>query len=150
MSAQKQWQIEAIVVTDCVEWHVATDFVAHGMTPGYAVIEDERRILHFAPRYLLAINFDGTAPPMAATANAIAVDVTGKWCGYRLHGSRARDVLAAGIHADLVLSGRACAALSLFDCPVVLFRTENADEVWVHASYAESLCHALDKMEKKL
>jgi sarcosine oxidase gamma subunit len=147
MSAQKQWQIEAIVVTDCVEWHVATDFAAHGLTPGYAVIEGDRRILYFAPRYLLAINHRGGTPAMTATAEAIAVNVTGKWCGYRLHGLHARDVLAAGTHANLVLNGRECAALSLFDCPVVLLRVADVDEVWVRASYAESLCHALNKKE---
>ena len=76
--------------------------------------------------------------------------MTGKWCGYRLHGSHARDVLAAGAHASLVLKGRACAALSLFDCPVVLLSTDGIDEIWVPASYAESLCHALNKMEKML
>jgi sarcosine oxidase gamma subunit len=147
MSAQEQRRLEAISVSDCVEWHVATNFVAHGVKPGYAVIEDDIRILHFAPRYLLAINFDGATPPMAATADAVAVDVTGKWCGYRLHGLHARDVLAAGTHANLVLNGRECAALSLFDCPVVLLRVADVDEVWVRASYAESLCHALNKKE---
>lgn len=150
MSAQEQWRLEAINVTDCVEWHVAASFAEHGVNPGFAVIENDSRIFHFAPRYLLAINQQGTIPAAAATAEAIAVDVTGKWCGYRLRGSRARDVLAAGTHANLVLNGRACAALSLFDCPVVLVRTADADEVWVPASYAESLCHALNKMEKML
>jgi len=148
MSGQEQWRLEAIGVTDCVEWHVATSFAEHGVNPGYAVIEGARRILHFAPRYLMAINHQGATPALAATAEATAVDVTGKWCGYRLHGSRAGDVLAAGTHADLMLIGRACAALSLFDCPVVLLRTEETNEVWVHASYAESLCRALNKMEK--
>ena len=150
MSVQEQWRLEAINVTDCVEWHVATSFAEHGVNPGFAVIENDSRIFHFAPRYLLAINQEGITPAAAETAGAIAVDATGKWCGYRLHGSRARDVLAAGTHANLVMNGRACAALSLFDCPVVLVRTAGADEVWVPASYAESLCHALNKMEKML
>jgi sarcosine oxidase gamma subunit len=150
MTAQEQWRLEAINVTDCVEWHVTASFAEHGVNPGFALIENESRIFHFAPRYLLAINQEGATPAVAATAEAIAVDVTGKWCGYRLHGSRARDVLVAGAHANLVLNGRACAALSLFDCPVVLVRTVGADEAWVPASYAESLCHALNKMEKML
>jgi sarcosine oxidase gamma subunit len=150
MSAQGQWWLEAIHVTDCVEWHMATKFAEHGMNPGHAVIENDSRAMHFAPHYLLAINHNGAKPALTATAEAIAIDVTGKWRGYRLNGSRAGDVLAAGTHADLMLAGRECAALSLFDCPVVLLRTEDANEVWVHASYAESLCHALNKMEKKL
>jgi sarcosine oxidase gamma subunit len=148
MIAQEQCRLEAINVTDCVEWHVTASFAKHGVNRGFALIENDNRIFHFAPRYLLAINHQGAAPAMAETAGAIAVDVTGKWCGYRLHGSRARDVLATGTHANLVLKGRGCAALSLFDCPVVLVRTAGADEVWVPASYAESLCHALNKMEK--
>ena len=150
MSTQEQWRLEAINVTDCVEWHVPTSFTEHGVNPGFAVIENDSRIFHFAPRYLLAMNHEGTTPVTAATAEAIAVDVTGKWCGYRLHGSHARDVLAAGAHVNLVLNGRACAALSLFDCPVVLVRTAGVDEVWVPASYAESLCHAMNKMERML
>lgn len=147
MTAQGQWRLEAIHVTDCVEWHAAKDLAAHGLSPGYAVIENDSRVLHFAPRYLLAINCEGESPAVAATVEPIAVDVTGKWCGYRLHGSRVCDVLAAGAHADLLLRGRACAAMSLFDCPVVLLRTNGLDEVWVPASYAESLCLSLNKME---
>jgi len=98
----------------------------------------------------LAINPDGTTPPVAAIADAIAVDVRGKWRGYRLHGSRVHDVLAAGTHVDLVLRGRECAALSLFDCPVELLRVADVSEIWVPASYADSLCDALNKMEKRL
>ena len=88
MTAQEQWRLEAIGVTDCVEWHVAASFVEHGVSPGFAVIENESRIFHFAPRYLLAINHQESTPALAATAEAISVDVTGKWCGFRLHGSR--------------------------------------------------------------
>jgi sarcosine oxidase gamma subunit len=150
MSALAQWQLEVINVTDCVEWHVVESFAEHGVNPGFAVIENDSRIFHFAPRYLLAINHKGTTPAVAATAEAIAVDATGKWCGYRLHGSGARKVLAAGAHADLVLNGRECAALSLFDCPVVLLLVADAGEIWVPASYAESLCDALNKVGKRL
>ncbi len=150
MSAQEQWRLETVHVTDCVEWHTATGFALHGVKPGFAAIEDESRLFHFAPGYLLAINHLGTIPALATTAEAVAVDVKGKWCGYRLHGSHARDVLATGAHANLVLSGRQCAALLLFDCPVVLLRVADTDEIWVPASYAESLCDALNKMEKSL
>ena len=147
MSAREPWRLEAIHVFDCVEWHSPAGFAADIVSPGYALIRNDARLLHFAPRYLLAINQQGATPPMTATSGAIAIDVTGKWCGYRLHGSHAHDVLAAGTHADLVLAGRACAALSLFDCPIVLLRAATADEIWVPASYAESLCRALNKME---
>ena len=150
MTAQEQWRLEAINVVDCVEWHAAAGFAEYGVKPGFAVVENESRLFHFAPRYLLAINHQGTTPAVAAAAKAVAIDVNGKWRGYRLHGSGARKVLAAGAHADLVLNGRECAALSLFDCPVVLLRVADADEMWVPASYAESLCHALNKMERKL
>lgn len=150
MSAQGQWQIEPIEVRDCVEWHSRYGVATHGISPGEAVIESRRRTLYFSPGYLLAINFDGGAPPLAAVLSAIPIDVTGKWRGFRLTGPRAGAVLAAGAHVELLLQDRVCAALSLFDCPVVLLRTADAYEVWVLASYTESLCQALNKMEKML
>jgi len=150
MSVQRPWSIEAISVSNCVEWHVATSFAAHGLSPGCAVTEGDSRILHFTPSCLLVINHAGSMSALAVIADTIPVDVTGKWHGFRLRGSNVADVLAAGVHTDLVLNGRSCAALSLFDCPVVLSCIDGTYEVWVHASYAGSLCTALDKMEKML
>ena len=149
MSAQEQWRLETISVVDCVEWHSPTGFAADIVSPGYALIQDDTRLLHFTPRFLLAINHAGTTPPIATIAGAVGVDVAGKWCGYRLHGSHSSEVLAAGVQKGMVLAGRACAALSLFDCPAVLLQSNAASEVWVPASYAESLSRALNKMENR-
>lgn len=126
---------------------MTTGISADGLKPGYASIQDDTRLMHFAPRFLLAINHAGTIPPIAATAGPVAVDVTGKWHGYRLHGSLSSNVLAAGAQTGTVLAGRNCAALSLFDCPTVLLQAAGSSEVWVPASYADSLCDALNKME---
>ena len=147
MSTQERWRLEPISVLDCVEWHVSTGISAEDVNPGYASIQGDTRLMYFAPRFLLAINHAGSIPPIAAAAGALAVDVTGKWCGYRLHGSLSSDVLATGAQTGIVLAGRNCAALSLFDCPVVLLRSAGNSEVWVPASYAESLCNALNRME---
>jgi len=57
--------------------------------------------------------------------------------------------LAAGVPSETVLSGRACAALPLFDCPVVLLRTPDSSEVWIPASYAESLESVLNKIAQR-
>ena len=147
MSAQERWRLEPISVLDCVEWHVSTGVSADDVNPGYASIQGDTRLMYFAPRYLLAINHAGAIPPIVATAGAVAVDVTGKWHGYRLHGSLSSNVLARGVQTGMVLAGRNCAALSLFDCPVVLLQSAETSEVWVPASYAESLYNALNKME---
>jgi len=145
----EQWRLESVRVVDCFEWHAPTAFLANDVSPGYALIQDDKRLLHFAPRFLLTINHGAVAPPVATAADAIGIDVTGKWHGYRLHGSSSPAVLAAGVPSGTVLAGRNCAALPLFDCPVVLLRTPDISEVWVHASYAETLGSALNKTAQR-
>jgi hypothetical protein len=145
----EQWRLETVRVVDCFEWHAPTAFWANEVSPGYALIQGDTRLLHFAPRFLLTINQGAVAPPVATAAEAIGIDVTGKWHGYRLHGSSSPAVLAAGVPSGTVLAGRNCAALSLFDCPVVLLSTPDSSEVWVPASYAESLASALNKTAQR-
>jgi sarcosine oxidase gamma subunit len=146
----EQWRLETIRVVDCFEWHAPTACWANDVGPGYALTQGDKRLLHFAPRFLLTINQGAAAPPVATAAEAIGINVTGKWCGYRLHGSSSPAVLAAGVPSGTVLAGRNCAALSLFDCPVVLLRTPDSSEVWVPASYAESLGSALNKTAQRV
>lgn len=145
MNMGEQWRLETVTVVDCYEWHAPTAAIANIMSPGYALIQGDQRLLHFAPQFVLTINQGAIAPLVVDGAEATGIDVTGKWHGYRLHGSRAPAVLAAGVPSETVLSGRDCAALSLFDCPVVLLPTPDSSEVWVPASYAESLESALNK-----
>jgi sarcosine oxidase gamma subunit len=145
----EQWRLETVRVADCFEWHAPTAFWANDVSPGYALIQGDKRLLHFAPRFLLTINQGAVAPPVATAAEAIGIDVSGKWHGYHLHGSSSPAVLAAGVPSGTVLAGRNCAALSLFDCPVVLLRTPDSSEVWVPASYAESLASALNKTAQR-
>ena len=121
-------------------------------------------VLHFAPgRWLVAATRSGTEPasdPVAdpatdpATDSAtgpsidaraaalaqvasfgIAVDVSGKWRGLRLCGADAQRLLARTLDSAAVLDGRACAAVTLFDCPAVLARAADGYRVWVQASY---------------
>lgn len=133
-----EWRLECIGVDNCVEWHTSTGEFTGNLTPGYAAVRGDTRVLRFAPRYLLAINGNTADPPAGMATDAIRVDVSGKWRGYRLGGARAPQALAAGANVERVLDGRSCAALRLFDCPVVLLRTEERFEVWVQASYTKS------------
>ena len=149
MNMGEQWRLETVRVVDCYEWHAPTAAWANIVSPGYALIQGDKRLLHFAPQVVLSINQGAVAPPVAVAAEATGIDVTGKWHGYRLHGSSSPAVLAAGVPSGTVLSGRDCAALSLFDCPVVLLRTPDSSEVWVPASYAESLGSALNETAQR-
>ncbi len=103
--------------------------------------------LHFAPgRWLLP----SVSAALAARCRgfvtaglAALVDVEGKWRMFALRGPGAKRSLAAGVPVELILRQRACAALTLFDCPVVLSRRDAAFEVWAHASYSMHLRAAL-------
>ena len=47
--------------------------------------------------------------------------------------------LASGADVEALLEGRDCAALSLFDCPVIVARAEEGLELWLQSSYAQFL-----------
>jgi len=145
----EQWRLETVSVVDSYEWHAPRAAWADSVSPGYALIQGDKRLLHFAPQFVLTINQRTFAPLITGIAETTCIDVTGKWCGYRLHGSRSRAVLAAGMTSETVLSGRGCAALSVFGCPVVVLRTPDSSEVWVPASYAESLGNALNETAQR-
>lgn len=95
--------------------------------------------LHFAPgRWLLP---DPSAELLAAIAGPAAtlVNVEGKWQRRSLRGNGALRLLAAGADVEAMLTGRDCAALSLFDCPAIVARGCGTVELWVHSSYARFL-----------
>lgn len=77
--------------------------------------------------------------PSLDSGEAALVDVTGKWVRLVLNGPTALPVLRRAIAVDIVMEGRDCAALRLFDCPAVLARATGGFDIWVEASYAVAL-----------
>lgn len=110
-----------------------------------SVIESTAWLL--APDRWLLVDAAPAQVAAAVAAGGLATDVTGKWRGYSLRGTHASAALRSGVNLDAVLDGRAVAVVSLFDCPVVIGRSASRDgfEVCVHASYAASLRHALER-----
>jgi hypothetical protein len=107
-------------------------------------------LLHFAPGRFLA-----PAPPpdivrhldaLAAAGVGAVFDVEGKWRALAVLGAGAERVLAETIDVASVLSHRECAAVRLFDCPVVLARAPEGFSLWVEASYATDLREMLDRV----
>ena len=111
--------------------------------------DDRPTLLHFAPaRWLLP---DPGGQLMALVAAAVdagagtVVDVSGKWQAMQLTGSGAARVLASAVDVRAVLAGRGCAALTLFDCPLVLAGAAGGFALWVRASYADDFAAAVER-----
>lgn len=108
--------------------------------------------LHFAPgRWLLP---EPSAELLAAIGDsAILVDVEGKWRRRSLRGKGAMRLIAAAADVEAMLTGRNCAALTLFDCPAIVARGNATLELWIHSSYArfldEQLAHALARFPSR-
>jgi sarcosine oxidase gamma subunit len=115
---------------------------APGAVPGLAA---HGAALHIAPGRWLLLDADAQAVASAVAAGAVAIDVEGKWRCFEIRGVRATSVLSAGVNVAEILEGRDCAAVPLFDCPVVIARRPRGHgfDVYVHASYAASLRAAL-------
>lgn len=95
--------------------------------------------LAIAPGRWLWLNADADETAGKLGASACVVDVEGKWTAFACGGPRARRALATAVDIDRALQARGCASLTLFDCPVVLVRTEpDGFVVCVHSSYATS------------
>lgn len=107
-------------------------------------------LLHFAPGRFLA---PAPAPEMVRHLDALAAsgvgsvfDVTGKWRHVRVVGRDAKRLLASGIDVAAVLLHHECAAVQLFDCPVVLARASDGYDLWVQASYATDFVRSLRRI----
>jgi sarcosine oxidase gamma subunit len=112
--------------------------VEGGDSPG-SVSSIGQMPLPIAPRRWLWLNADAHETAARLGANACTVDVEGKWTAFTCGGPRARRAFAAAVDVDRVLQARGCASLTLFDCPVVLARTdERGFLVCVQSSYATS------------
>ena len=111
-------------------------------------------LLHFAPwRWLVPDPDADIAARLGAHVDAgvgVLIDVTGKWRGIALSGADMPRVLAAGVAVDIVLAARDCAALWLFDCPVILARDGATLDLWVQSSYAPSLMATLESVRDRI
>lgn len=97
-------------------------------------------LLHFAPDRWLLTDAPVVEPAMASVAQfGSAVEVTGKWQGYRITGAGAAGLLATALDVEAVLHGRQCAAVTLWDCPAIIVRVPGGCLAWVLASYGAHL-----------
>lgn len=107
-------------------------------------------LLHFAPaRWLAPSPCREIAALVAAAEDAATgtcIDVTGKWREFALIGTAAARVLASTLNTEIVLEGRECAAVTLFDCPCVLARVGDGYRIWVRASFAEDFVNAIESL----
>jgi heterotetrameric sarcosine oxidase gamma subunit len=105
--------------------------------------------LHFAPgRWLVPNPNTKTLENIdaAVVAGLVgSIDVEGKWREVVLSGSGTEGVLGRGVDLTTVCQGRACAATTFFDSPVVVARQRSGFEVWVQASYLRDVLAHLER-----
>ena len=115
---------------------------------------DRPVLLHFAPaRWLVPEPPPDIVALIEAATHAGAgtvVDVEGKWSEVDLVGPGAARLLASTIDVDEALSGRECAAVTLFDCPAVLARVAGGFAIWVRASYATDFTAAIERVRQHI
>lgn len=99
--------------------------------------------LYFAPGHWLTTRPPHALAPSGLPGTLSVVDVSGKWRLLQLFGVDAELVLRCQIAVDSILAGRACAAVTVFDCPVVVVRRGGGFDLLAHASYSEHLRIAL-------
>lgn len=108
------------------------------------------RRLHFAPRRWLLVEIDREMQQRLDAADAacigVRIDVEGKWVAMTLAGRDARRALGSTLDIGAVLSGRDCAAVTLFDCPSIVAPAGDAFHVWVAASCADSFAAAIRRL----
>jgi hypothetical protein len=143
MSAHPNAAFEVDADSACFEFvsHGAPDGEALPVNPGQVLRDDTGRplLLHFAPRRWLVPAPDAALVArlsgLAAQGRGTLVDVEGKWRRLRPAGAGAVPAIASTISVESVLRDRECAAVSLFDSPVILARKDGAFDLWVAASY---------------
>ena len=119
--------------------------------PGAVRSDDAGRThLHFSPGRWLTLCPSAAAAPRDLPATLAVVDVSGKWHLLRLAGADAERVLRFQLAVDDIFTGRACAAVTVFDCPAVIERHGAGFDVWTHASYSEHLRDALANAHRNL
>lgn len=160
-ASQPGWRLETVAPEPMLEF-AAFGFPLGGAfvvgwpaAPG-AVRHDEAGrpvLLHFAPaRWLAPAPHPDIAALIAAATEAGAgavVDVGGKWTAMQLLGPGAARLLASTVDVELVLEGRECASVTLFDCPAILARVPDGFAVWVRASYAADFVAAVQGQRRQ-
>lgn len=106
--------------------------------------------LYFAPGRWLTTRPPGAVAPSDVPGTLSVVDVSGKWSLLQLSGVDAELVLRCQMAVDSILAGRACAAVTVFDCPVVVVRRGGGFDLLAHASYSEHLRDALVTAHRNL
>lgn len=110
------------------------------------------RLLHFAPgRWLVP---DPDPDTMALVHEAVdsgigaCMDVQGKWAAMILSGNGVARVLSSAADIAAILTGRGCAAVTLFDCPAVIVNTGAEYRVWVASSYAADFAATFNRLSQ--
>jgi sarcosine oxidase gamma subunit len=119
--------------------------------PGAALASESMGLaLHFAPARWLLLDTPQAAVAAAVQGGGVANEVDGKWCVFELNGPHAEKTLSAAACLPLILDGRDCAALPLFDCPAVIARRNQgvSYSVCVQSSYAASFAAALARANR--
>ena len=163
-SGEPRWQALRSVAIPCFEW---TGFVyrlaalgEHCERPGQVNrLTGLGRSLHYASdRWLIPHPAPSTLEELERAANAgdgVLTEISGKWLLIRLVGAAiagaarhepSASPLAAGFAQEHVLKDRDCAALWLFDCPVIVSRDARGLEIWLEASYEASFLSTLESL----
>lgn len=112
--------------------------------PGQALRDAAGRplLLHFAPdRWLVP------APPpillqelsaLERAGRGCLIDVEAKWQEVRIASEHAHYILSSSIDVETVLAARQCAAVTLFDCPAILARSDSTFSIWIATSFLQS------------
>ncbi len=122
--------------------------------PGHVDVAEDGslRRLHYAPRRWLVPSPDARLLERLRRAEAegaaTCIDVAGKWVALRVAGVHAGRALASTIDLGAVLANRACAAVTLFDCPSIVARDGAGLRVWVAASYVQAFEEAVARLQR--
>jgi len=133
------------------------EFVAYGLSlppglpslPGVATGDDTGTLVkHIAPdRWFAPAASEATRALLARlTDYGTCVDVTGKWSRIDVTGPNAVAVLSASIDIRAVLRERACASVTLFDCPSLVLQLADGYAVWTTSSYRRHLLSEFQRL----
>jgi hypothetical protein len=101
-------------------------------------------VLHHAPSRWLVFPVDAEVRAWVESAGAqgcVVADVSGKWRGYLL--VDAARSLASGGDIEALLRERDCAAVALFDCPVIIAKCAPDYLIWVQRSFSAAFREGL-------
>jgi heterotetrameric sarcosine oxidase gamma subunit len=147
----RTWVVDRAIEFSAFRFPPPARFASRWPVGAGAVVRDasgRATILHIAPSRWLLPSPDGAAAALVADASGegTAVAVDGKWHALELIGPDASRLLASSADVEAMLEGRACAATTLFDCPLIIVRAAAGFVLYVKASYSEALLGAIDRL----